>query len=116
MIATKESLRDDLSDAFHSAVDGSYDQAIEWIKCAMSHVEDMRLEATRKSGSGSPGPEVPEVEVGKRVDLEVEARAWLEDCGADPDDLEERDTLEVFQEVDRLYEGGYSEFLVSFGI
>lgn len=33
-------------------------------------------------------------------------RDWLTDCGADPDDLETRDDIEVTREVDRHYDGG----------
>lgn len=50
------------------------------------------------------------------VNLDYEARAWLEDCGADPDDLDTREPEELVEEVHRQYEGGWPAFMKSFGL
>jgi len=117
-MASERYLQNDLDEASRTAQAGSYDEALHSLNCAARHIREMRSNAaTGRSGSGGPDTEVGmEVEVGKRVDLEVEARSWLEDCGADPDDLDERNTMEVFEEVNRLHEGGWTGFLRSLGI
>jgi hypothetical protein len=43
-----------------------------------------------------------------------EARYWLLDCGADPDDVATASDYEVYREVERQYEGGWSEFVRTF--
>lgn len=37
-----------------------------------------------------------------------EARYWLLDCGADPDDVATATDYEVYREVERQYEGGWA--------
>lgn len=45
----------------------------------------------------------------------LEARSWLLDCGADPDDVESWTDRRVLALVDYHYEGGLAAFLFDSG-